>query len=384
MIKDKPLLSIAIATKNRESFCIEAIKSILSLNEDSVEITIADNSDTDKVKQFVEELNHPNIKYIYDNGNVSSIENFNRAVGLTTGEYVMLIGDDDTILPKAIEIANWAKQNDVDSICSVNYLAYYWPNVLDKFPLGGMVVPASTGKITQTDIRKNIKDLVKNGLQLYLLYPLPKTYHGIVKKSLMNEVKAKTGHFYGGLSPDIYSSVAISCLAKNHYTIDEPLSVAGVCATSTTADNFTGKHSGSLEGIPHLRHRPNYQFSNRIPLYYSVNTIWAESGIKALEELGEKELLEKFDMYRLMAQAKIHNDKYIAELIEKKHIELLNFHNISIKEGKKRIFFATCAIYLAKIRRVIKEKLSRKKQKEYHNLANLIAVIEKYKTINVK
>lgn len=374
-----PLISIAIATKNREIFCIEAIKSLLTYDNSIVEIAIADNSGTDKIKQFVTSLNAPSLKYRYDGiDNVSSIENFNRAIELTTGQYVMLIGDDDSILPKALEMAQWARENDVDSICSVETLAYYWPNVLEKYPNGVMMMPSSTGKITEVNIKEQLDALLENGLQLYLLYPLPKTYHGIVKRSIMEEIKQRTGHYYGGLSPDIYSSIAVSCIAKNHFVIDEPMSIAGVCANSTTADNLKGKHSGSLENIPHLRHRPNYQFSKKIPLYYSVNTIWAESGLKALEELNEVNLLKKFNVYRLTAQAWIHNRKYISSIMKEKHEELI--HNLNINNTIYKVEFAKALIQIvkSKIQRQIDAKQHKKSTTIIENLANLTEVIERY------
>ena len=374
-----PLLSVAIATKNRQKYCIEAIKSILAYNKPSIEIAIADNSETDEVKKFVESVNHPFIKYQYDCvDNVSSIENFNRAIALCTGEYLMLIGDDDSILPKAIEMAEWAKSNDIDSVCSTENLAYYWPSVLEQYPMGVMMIPSFTGNIVKVDINKQLKALLENGLQLYLLYPLPKTYHGIVKRSIMEEIKKRTGHYCGGLSPDIYSSIAVSCIAKNHFVIDEPMSIAGVCATSTTADNLKGKHSGSLEGIPHLRHRHNYKFSQRIPLYYSVNTIWAESGLKALEELNEEELLKNFNVYRLVAQAWIHNRKFIAPIMHEKHEELRDTLNVNNLTFKIHLAKATLNIIKAKIAREITKVFLNKKTKIIENLANLSDVIEKY------
>lgn len=377
----KPLLSVAIATKNREKYCIEALKSLLNFKNQQLEITVADNSDSTLVKDFIEEIKSPFIKYQYDPGPVSSIENFNRAVGLATGEYVMLIGDDDSILPKAFEIVAWAKDNKVDSVCSKENLIYYWPNVLKKYPDGVMMVPKSTGKISKIEIRKNLEKLVGNGLQLYLLFPLPRTYHGIVRRELMEEIKRRTGHYYGGLSPDLYSSIAVSCVADNHYVIDEPLSIAGVCATSTTADNFKGKHSGTLEGIPHLKHRSGYEFSDKIPLYYSVNTIWAESGLKALEELGETELLRKFNMYHLMAQAWIHNNKFIPKIIREKHQDLLAKHGKSQFEARTGIFTSNFKIYGDKFVREVKAVFQKNKPLEYTGLKNLIEVSEKYKTV---
>ena len=122
----KPLLSVVIATKNREKYCMAAIESILSYNDDRVEITVADNSSTTKVKQYVEELNSPFVKYHYSSAEISSIDNFNAAMNLATGEYVMLIGDDDSILPNAIDLAAWGKENDVDSISSLDIYTYFW------------------------------------------------------------------------------------------------------------------------------------------------------------------------------------------------------------------------------------------------------------------
>ena len=62
----KPLVSIAIATKNRQKYCIEAIKSILAYNNPEIEIAIADNSETSEVKEFIEKINSTFIKYFYD------------------------------------------------------------------------------------------------------------------------------------------------------------------------------------------------------------------------------------------------------------------------------------------------------------------------------
>jgi glycosyltransferase involved in cell wall biosynthesis len=355
-----PLLSIAIATKNREKYCIAAIESVLSYNDNRLEICIADNSATTVVKEFVEKLNSTQIKYSYDSGGVSSIENFNRAVGLTTGEYLILIGDDDTILPKAIEIAAWAKENNVDSICAKDNVIYYWPNSRDIYPTGHLIITKSTGKIIEVDIKKELKKLLNNGLQHYLLYPLPKTYHGIVKKSLMEEIKNRTGHYYGALSPDIYSCIAMSCVAQNHYLIGEPLSVAGVCATSTTADNFTGKHSGSIDKIPHLKHRGNYIWHSLVPRYYSVNTIWAESGLTALEELGENNLLKRYNLYQMLAQGYVNNYKFIPDLIKKESNKLRKNHNIFLVTYYFKLSIAFFKIFFKKITYIIKNKMNPK------------------------
>ncbi|KFF13385.1 glycosyltransferase [Chryseobacterium soli] len=374
----RPLLSIAIATKDREKYCVKSIQSILSLNSNKIEITISDNSATPQVKNFIEELKSTNVKYRYDSGPVSSIENFNRAIELTTGKYIILIGDDDTILPKAIEIAEWADNNDIDSVCSKEAVTYYWPGALEQYPTGALIIPPFGNNIKEISLKKNLISLLHNGLQHYLLYPLPKTYHGIVKKDILEKIKKLTGHYYGGLSPDIYSSVAVSCIAKNHFQLEEPISVAGVCPTSTTAENFTGKHSGTLENIPHLRHREGYVFDKRIPKYYSVNTIWAESGLKALEELKEFELLKEFNIFYLLAQGRINNRKFISDLIEEETQKTLSENNISQNKYKIENAKSIFKIYTKKALNILNTKMSSRKDKTILSIENIQKVLEIY------
>lgn len=372
----RPLLSIAIATKDREQYCIKTIESILAFEDDRIQISISDNSSTTVVKDFVEKLASSQVVYAYDSGPVSSIENFNRAVESTTGEFIMLIGDDDAILPKAIEMAEWGSKNDVESIASKSSVIYYWPKAYDKYPDGAVLIPAYTKELVEVDVKKQLTKLVKSGLQNYLSYALPKTYHGLVKRSVLERIKEKTGHFYGGLSPDIYSAVAVACVAKNHYQIGVPMSIAGVCAKSTTADNMVGKHSGTLENIQHLRHRDGYVFDKRIPMYYSVNTIWAESGLKALEELGEHNLLKQFNMFYLLAQGKIHNDKFIPEIIKTETKKLLLKNNISNRIYNIAIRRETAKIYYRKICQLLRSKFSDQKFNTIENIEEIQMAID--------
>ena len=332
MNNKRPILSVVIATKNRERYCVETINSILNLESEEIEITIADNSATTAVKKYVEKLGDSRIKYRYDNSAISSIQNFNRAMELATGDYVCLLGDDDGMLPNALETLKWASENDVDSFCSNRAVAFYWPGALERYPNGFVEIPVFSDARTKIFPKKELDSLLKSGLQNYLLYSLPKSYHGFVKRSLMQKIKDTTGHFYGGLSPDIYSAVALSLLAENHYVVDMPLTIAGVCKTSTTADNFSGKHSGSIEDIPHLKNRGPYQWSNLVPRYYSTNTIWAESGIKALEEMKHANKLSFFNIYYMVAQGVINNYKFIPEILK---LETLTFRkNRKIGEFK--------------------------------------------------
>lgn len=321
-MENNKLLSVVIATKDREYYCIEVIKTILEFNDGRIEICVSDNSGTRQVKEFVDTLNHKDIKYRYSDDPISSIDNFNYAMELATGEYIILLGDDDTLLPESMETLEWAKKNKVDTFCSKHTHTYFWPGAHPDFHDGGLITTKSGNKFLKVDAKKNLIALLKNGVVNYFDFNLPKSYHGFVRRELMEEVKNQTGNFYGALSPDIFSVVALSLLSKSHYVFDQVFTIAGVCKKSTTANQIDGTHCGPLEQMPHLKNRKTeYNWDPLVPRLYSVSTIWSDSGLHSLRSMGESHLLKYFNQYPLISQVILMNRKYI--------------YNLSINEAEK-------------------------------------------------
>lgn len=377
----KKLLSIIVATKNREYYCIETIKTILSINSDEFQLTISDNSDSVKVKDFVATLNDDRLKYKYDNSAKSSIDNFNECMALATGEYVCMIGDDDGVLPEIIDIIKWAKLNDVDSISSNSLIQYYWPKGFKNIEDGILIYPLNKNKINLFNPLETIEKLIKNGIVNHFSYSIPRTYHGIVKRSLMDQIKSITGTYYGGLSPDIYSSFALSSLVKKHYEFTLPFTIAGVCPKSTTADNLIGRHSGSLKDMPHLKNRGIYLWDENVPKYYSVYTTWCESALKALLDMNQISLYNKFNKFPLLALGILTNFKYIFKLT------LIETENLRISKKAffipfwLKILFNMPLQSLVRIKRTLIDKFYLKKVKKsnVNHINQVISIISNVK-----
>lgn len=89
-----PLLSIVIATKNRQKYALSAVESILSIEDGRIEVIIQDNSDDENLSTMLQQYkSDPRLVYRYTPPPFSSIDNFNAAVELSSGEYICLIGD---------------------------------------------------------------------------------------------------------------------------------------------------------------------------------------------------------------------------------------------------------------------------------------------------
>ena len=125
---NKPLLSILIPTKNREEYAIKVVSNVLKINDDRLQVVIQDNSNSKGLEgvlsPFFKDLR---LHYFYNDKVLSFVENFSLGIGNCTGEYITIIGDDDGINPRIIDIAKWAKENSVSAITPSLPIVYYWP-----------------------------------------------------------------------------------------------------------------------------------------------------------------------------------------------------------------------------------------------------------------
>ena len=319
-MKKIPLLSIVIPTRNREVYCIHAIKHILSFDEQDFELIIQDNSDTTRILDYVKKNKDTRLKYHYTPERINSLINMDYAISLATGKYITMIGDDDTVLPTIFDVVKYANKFGYDAISQKNVIPFFWPNSLGTGSSGELRLNQFSYQKKRPDINKNLNLFLKNGMIDYLSFDFPKVYHGIVLKNVLDKIKSKTGHYFGGLSPDIYAAMSLSFFTERFIVIDYPFTIGGICKSSTTAQGMTGGHRGELKTTPHLYKRGNYIWDKRIPQYYSVETIWAESAIKGFIESDNEFLLKDF-RFPYFVLFSIWRGKGIRKLVIKKVLD---------------------------------------------------------------
>lgn len=288
---NKQLISILIPTKNREEYALKIIQLILEIRDNRFQLIIQDNSNTDVLMDLLNSkglLDDERIEYYYYEKSLSFVENFSIGLSKCKGEYVTIIGDDDAINPKIIDVVEWASRKNIQAITPTLPFVYYWPQsgVNSLTDSGRLTISNFTCKVKYYDTSKELKKLLNDGCQNYLDYKLAKVYHGIVKRSILEDIQQITGSFVGGLSPDIYLSVAVSAIIDKVLVIDYPLTISGICKKSGSADSATGRHTGALKDAPHFRGHSAYIWSDKIPEFYSVETIWGDSAISAINDIN--------------------------------------------------------------------------------------------------
>jgi GT2 family glycosyltransferase len=96
-----PILSVITPTYNRADYLAETIDSVMSQNFESMEYLVIDDGSTDHTAEVVEGY-LPRMKYVRHD-NIGETRTVNRALQMSSGEFIMIVNSDDPILPGCIE-----------------------------------------------------------------------------------------------------------------------------------------------------------------------------------------------------------------------------------------------------------------------------------------
>lgn len=312
------LISVIIPTRNRQFYAESTIRQICDLNLD-IQVVVQDNSDDDSLQSKVMDLiNDQKIDYAYESVPLPFSENYNRAALRAKGKFLCAIGDDDGILPNIIECALWMDKEGIDAVRPAKDLIYCHPGNKNRKLNACLGISYYSGGYRLANPEVGVIELLNDGGCNYLRKDLIGSYHGLIRMELMYKVREYTGRYYGGLTPDMYSVICLSLIPEVRFAVlDYPITLPGVCASSGSAASETGKHVGKIEEAPHLKYLPNYEWDSRVPSYYSVETIWAETMIKAIIAMKREELIEKyFNRDALAYYLYLNNEKKRDEIVD--------------------------------------------------------------------
>jgi len=132
-----PLFSILLPSRNRLDLLKFAIASIAEQGWSDVEIVISDNASEPSYEPYVRTLANLDVNYIRSEEALSVTANWNRALEVARGRYVIMLGDDDALAPDSLrrfaEIIEHFHQPDVVYVMAYHYA---YPGVFPHVPQG--------------------------------------------------------------------------------------------------------------------------------------------------------------------------------------------------------------------------------------------------------
>jgi hypothetical protein len=133
--------SVLVPTRDRVEYLRQAVESVLYQDYGDWEICIADNVSSDSTREWVEGLDDPRILYSRTEQLIPVTENWNRCLSMSSGDYVVMLGDDDAILKG--HFTNHKQVIDDFGEPDAIYckgLLYSYPGVIPGRPAGSLQV----------------------------------------------------------------------------------------------------------------------------------------------------------------------------------------------------------------------------------------------------
>jgi glycosyltransferase involved in cell wall biosynthesis len=95
--------SVIIPTYNRAQLLGRCLRSVLGSHLEDIEVLVADNASTDATQEVLKSFQDPRLRFWRNETNVGAERNILNLLRAAQGEWVVCLGDDDFLLPNALE-----------------------------------------------------------------------------------------------------------------------------------------------------------------------------------------------------------------------------------------------------------------------------------------
>ncbi|MEI8626723.1 glycosyltransferase family 2 protein [Vibrio sp. M60_M70] len=331
------LLSIVIPTKNRYHTLIPVVENIIDNIDGNYEIVIQDNSE---IKEDLSSkiLNDSRVKYFYTFKSMPISDNTELAIENSSGKYILFIGDDDFVSPKVVDAVELMEKHSLENL---TYEAgYYWWNTVEFYKTNfyhdkeKLWLPKDKSMVLKSKNSKcELEKFYRRGG--VSIGGLPRVYHGITKRSVLEKVKESTGNYVVGSCPDISLSISISLIIDEFHFVSWPLTIYGGSKGSGGGMTASKKHFAKIEEMPWLRDNISKRWYPKIPRLWSERTIYPQTSIEVHEAFGERYPLDFYEMYAALFSYEPHLKRFWLDGY--KHSGLTSHLTLFLKVIKKII-----------------------------------------------
>jgi hypothetical protein len=360
MAAKQPLISVAMPTHNRARYATHAIQSVLSQGDERLELVVSDTSTDGELQRWVSEHpagRDPRLNYFQPGLRLDMTGNHNAAIAACRGEFLCLIGDDDTIAGSLLDAAEWACAHDIDLIAPNVVANYVWPDFRSRYFGSGhasrLYFARQMGSAKFCSTQDALALALREAAQG--TDGLPKLYHGLVRRTLMERVRERSGQYFHGSSPDVSGSLGLAVCGERFLIVDFPLSIPGASRGSNTGRSAMNTHKGKLTSESQTSAFAQEGWSAGVPKFFSVETVWAHAALSTLGLL-EPSLVPRFNFARLLAACSLRHPEYAAE-IQRATVEAGTIQGVDPTMLRAAVAREYKALRVQRIRHVVKRVL---------------------------
>ena len=292
--------SVLLPTRNGERLLEGCMRSVLSQDYDDLELVVSDNASDEPTRAVIASFEgDPRLKTVRLDEPVEVTDNWNRAYEASSGDYVLILGDDDYLLPGYFEtVGGLIDRWDSPDCLTYNGYAFAFPGTLagreashyaDPFAAWDERLPAE-GELPRHARMQVLEDMFRFVFRIHL--NLQTT---LVARSAVERLPAG---FLKPPFPDFYALGALMMAADRWvYSPAKPI----VIGISPKSFGHTIHDESRSEGLGYLG--ISTEFDGQLPGNEVINGTWL-----CLKEL-------KRDFPRQLAGVDVDRSEYVVQQV---------------------------------------------------------------------
>jgi len=279
--------SVLLPTRNRLDLLALAIETVRRQDYDDWEIIVSDNFSDEDIEGHLRSLEEPRIKYFRTNSFVPVTDNWNNALDKSSGDYIIMLGDDDGLMrgyfSNIVRIIEIFKSPD---FVYTSAFLYTYPNVMPGSPEGFLNI-YNRRKIYQSAKapfwlnKENAINFAKDSLDFRVTFDYNMQF-SLVSRKLIDAMKPY-GPFYQSPYPDYYASNAMMLKAERILVVPKPLVTIGI---SPKSFGFYYINDAEDAGNEFLNNLPDQAMVSRLKNVILPGTVMNTSWLISMETIA--------------------------------------------------------------------------------------------------
>ena len=280
-------LSILLPTRNRLQLLRYAVESVMTQNYIDWEVVVSDNASTEDVAGFVASCSNERILYHRTGSLLPVTDNWNAALDRCTGDYMIMLGDDDALMPNCLNsLAELIEEFRRPDAIYAQALQFAYPGVVPDHQQG-FIQKGYNAFMFGADrpfmlSRETSLEMVKSALNFRVRYGF-NMQHFIISRQLVSVLKDK-GSFFQSPYPDYYAANAILLAANSIVVTPEPMVMIGISAQSF---GYFYVNQREDEGVAFLKNVVTSDLKNKLRSTLVPGTNMNDSWLYAMQTIAD-------------------------------------------------------------------------------------------------